>query len=161
QLYKIDPAPERISREAKLREKFPLREMIKRGWIEESEDRDEIEARLLRFFELKSIDDPISLPHAARRTYGGADAEPLTLIQKAWLFRVKQIADGMQTKPYSEKGLLGALPQLEALTVEPEEARHAARILAECGVRFVIVEPVPGSKIDGVCFWVNGSRSPV
>ena len=30
----------------------------------------------------------------------------------------------------------------------------------ECGVRFVVVEPLTQSKIDGVCFWLD-SRSPV
>jgi HTH-type transcriptional regulator/antitoxin HigA len=161
QLSKAAPAPERISREAKLREKFPLREMVKRGWIEASEERDETEARLLKFFHLQSIDDPISLPHAAKRSVGNGEIEPLPSIQLAWLFRVKQIAEVVQAKAYSEKALRDALPQLEALTMDPEEARHVARILMDCGVRFVIVEPVPGSKIDGVCFWVNGNRSPV
>lgn len=33
QLSKIRPASERISREAALRERFPVREMKKRGWI--------------------------------------------------------------------------------------------------------------------------------
>ena len=35
------------------------------------------------------------------------------------------------------------------------------RILSECGLRLVIVEPIPGSKIDGVCFWIDTNRSPV
>ena len=29
------------------------------------------------------------------------------------------------------------------------------RILAECGIRFVVVETLPAAKIDGVCFWLN------
>jgi HTH-type transcriptional regulator / antitoxin HigA len=32
--------------------------------------------------------------------------------------------------------------------------------LAECGIRFVIVESLPGAKIDGVCFWLD-DHSPV
>ena len=35
------------------------------------------------------------------------------------------------------------------------------RVLAECGVRFVVVEPLPNSKIDGVCFWINNGLVPV
>ena len=34
------------------------------------------------------------------------------------------------------------------------------RILAECGIRYVIVESLPSAKIDGVCFWLN-EVSPV
>ena len=47
---------------------------------------------------------------------------------------------------------------LEKLTTEPENVRHVPRALAECGVRLVIVEPIPGSKIDGVCFWIDNEE---
>jgi HTH-type transcriptional regulator / antitoxin HigA len=43
------------------------------------------------------------------------------------------------------------------LMVDPEEVRHVPRILAECGVRFLIVETLPKANIDGVCFWLEGS----
>jgi HTH-type transcriptional regulator / antitoxin HigA len=33
-------------------------------------------------------------------------------------------------------------------------------ILAECGVRLVIVEGLPGAKIDGVCIWLD-PRTPI
>ena len=32
--------------------------------------------------------------------------------------------------------------------------------MMECGVRYIIVEGLPGGKIDGVCFWLD-PRSPV
>jgi len=40
------------------------------------------------------------------------------------------------------------------------EARKVPRILAEHGIRFLIVESLPSAKIDGVCFWLN-DVSPV
>lgn len=162
QLAKTAEPPERISREARLREKFPIREMVKRGWIAHSDDKEELEERLKSYFHLQSLDDPIALPHAAKRSRPNDEsADPLSPIQRAWLFRVKHIAEVMHVAAYSEKKLRDALAQLEALMIEPEETRHAAKILSDCGVRFVIVEPVPGSKIDGVCFWVNRNSSPV
>ena len=54
-----------------------------------------------------------------------------------------------------------ALPRLSALLSAAEEARHVSRILGECGVRFVVVEPIPGSKIDGACFWLGEDRPVV
>ena len=38
--------------------------------------------------------------------------------------------------------------------------RRVPRLLGQAGVRFVVAECLPGSKIDGVCFWLN-DRSPV
>jgi HTH-type transcriptional regulator/antitoxin HigA len=37
----------------------------------------------------------------------------------------------------------------------PEEARKVPRVLAEIGIRYVIVESLPSAKIDGVSFWLN------
>jgi HTH-type transcriptional regulator/antitoxin HigA len=49
---------------------------------------------------------------------------------------------------------------LRPLLNSAEAARKVPKILAESGVRFVIVESLPSAKIDGVCFWLD-ERSPV
>ena len=46
------------------------------------------------------------------------------------------------------------------MILAPEETRHIPRLMAECGVRFVIVEVLPQAKIDGACFWLD-ANSPV
>ena len=63
--------------------------------------------------------------------------------------------------PYSEEKLRGSLDRLMALRTDPQETRHVPRLLAECGVRFVIVEPMKASKIDGVCFWVTKDQPAI
>ena len=156
QLSKAAPAAERITREARLRERFPVREMVRRGWIEASENFDVLEAQVLRFFGIASTDDKLQFAHAARRTHDGE----VTPTQVAWLYRVKQLAAALQVPPYSEGGLRSSLEDLRRLILAAEEVRHVPRILAAAGVRFVIVEPMPGSKIDGVCSWIEG-RSPI
>ncbi|MDD2325104.1 MAG: HigA family addiction module antitoxin [Alphaproteobacteria bacterium] len=151
QLFRSQPAPERIAKEAALREKFPVREMIKRGWIQASQNYDVLESSVFAFFGINSIDESPELVHAARRNY----SETLSPLQIAWLFRVKQLASAVQMAKYNEQKLRNALTSLEALMTAPEEIRHVPKILAECGVRLVIVEPIPGSKINGACFWLN------
>lgn len=162
QLSRSDPAPERIAREAKLRERYPVREMIRRGWIEGSDNVRVLEARVMQFFEINSLEETPRLAHAARKSGDLIDYAELSPTQEAWLFRVKQVATAVQVGKYSEDALRESLSRLHALMSEPEEVRHVPAILAECGVRFVVVEPLPSSKIDGVCFWLDGSAwSPV
>lgn len=154
-----DPVPPRITRQARLREKFAVREMLKRGWIESSKDPEVLEAQVLRFFNIKHIDESPRLAHAAKKT---DYPDELSGSQRAWLFRVKQIAEAMLVPSYSESALRAAIPKLRALLSSPEEIRHVPKILADCGVRFVIVEHVASSKIDGVCFWLERKTpSPV
>lgn len=148
---------DRISREAQLREKYPVREVVKRGWVTASENYEVLEERVLSFFGAASINDEPSFAHAAKRTH---DLE-FSSLQLAWLCRVRELASALPTPKYSKAKLLSALSELAALMRDVEEIRHVPRILAECGVRFVVVEPMPGSKIDGVCFWINNGKTPV
>ena len=160
QFWLKGPAPARVAIAAKLRARWPVRDMVKRGWVEHSKDPDELEARVCEFFEIDELDDDPVFSHAAKKTKGPANYGELAEIQWAWLLRVKRIAETMHVPKYSEKRVREALPELMALRGDPEEIRHVPKILEDCGVRLVIVEPLPGSKIDGVCFWL-AAQEPV
>src|SRR6185295_18518779 len=56
--------------------------------------------------------------------------------------------------------LRGTLGQLRSLITDPESTGDVAEILAGAGVRFVVVEWLPGMKVDGVCTWLD-DESPV
>lgn len=154
QLSKVEARDDSISRAAAIRQRFPVREMTKRGWIPLASTPQELEQNICSYFEIKSANDNIVFRHAARRNYKEDD---VTTTQWAWIFRVNQLASSLRLKPYSEKAFREKLPELERLMTEPEEIRHVPRILAESGIRLVIVEPIPGSEIQGVCFWINGN----
>jgi len=144
-----------VARRAMWQAAYPIREMIKRGWFEAT-DPDLMEAQLMRFFGVNRIENVPHLPHRAKKT--SYDNVPAT--QLAWLFRVRQIAKEMAVPRYSEKSLREAVEHFRSFTVDPEEIRHVPRILAECGVRFTLVETLPGAEIDGVTSWLD-LRSPV
>lgn len=150
-----DPDPG-VGRRARLQSIYPVREMIKRGWLEDT-DAAMLEAQLAHFFEVGHANDIPHLQHAARKPSYYDDTPPAQL---AWLFRVRNIAKHVPQARYSEKALREALPRLRTLLQDPEEARNVPRVLTECGVRLVIVECLPNAKIDGVCLWLD-KRSPV
>lgn len=158
QLSKVRSTDGLIARRAKLYERFPVREMIKRGWIEASKSIEVLEQQFLTFFEVDSLDAEIPFCHAAKKT----DPKDLpSMLQLAWLCRARRIASELVIAPYAEAKLRQSLTRLSALLSAPEEARHVPRILAECGVRFVVVEPIPGAKIDGACFWLTDTQPVV
>jgi HTH-type transcriptional regulator/antitoxin HigA len=162
QLARTDPAPTRIHIEAKLRERFPVREMLARGWIEPSSNPDVLQARVQEFFELESWEDEVQMQAAARKTALPENYRALTPLQTAWLFRVKQIASAMQAPPFKRDCLNAALEKLHELMGAPESIGQVPAVLEECGIRFLVIEPLPGAKIDGACFWLDGhARKPV
>ena len=152
------PDPKRAAR-AQLFGGLPIAEMIKRGWLTSCDVKDMpgVEKALAAFFGVNSVEEIEILPHAAKRT---VVSEGATTVQLAWLYRVKQIASEMIVAKYSHASGLKAIQLLKPLLLAAEEARKVPKILAECGIRFVIVETLPSAKIDGVCFWL-GPTAPV
>ena len=138
---------------------LPISDMIKRGWLDAESVRNvqQVESALVKFFGVSSVDEIEILPHAAKKTKTFLPATPA---QIAWIYRVREVASEMLVAKYSELAVRKALCTLMDLRSSPEEARKVPRILSECGIRYLLVEALPSSKIDGVCFWLD-EKSPV
>lgn len=138
---------------------LPVTDMIKRRWLDADDIRDtsKVEKSLTKFFEVKSLDEIEILPHAAKKT---RVATPVTPAQLAWLYRVKQIASEMLVAKYSKDAVKQTVAKLHALLGSAESASKVPRLMAECGIRYSIVETLPSANIDGVCFWLD-DHAPV
>lgn len=152
-LANSDPADAAVARRARLYSLFPVREMIKRRWIEPSTNLDVVEHRVCRFFGIDSLDESPRLAHAAK----AAGYDERTSLQYAWLYRAKNLAEAIHAVPYSEQKLRAALNILRSFLAAPEEIRQVPIVLANAGVRLVIVEFLPGAKIDGAAFWLGNT----
>jgi HTH-type transcriptional regulator/antitoxin HigA len=155
QLSKVKAPNNTIARKAHLYSKFPVREMLRRGWVRGSENIEVLEKRFCEFFGIPDMNVEPQLSYNAKKTHVMAETTPL---QSAWLFRVKNMAGQQMVPAYSKAKLLAALEKLKTLILSPEEVRQVPRILTEAGVRLVFVEPMAGSKMDGACFWIDGDK---
>lgn len=156
QLSKVKSVETSVARRANLYGKFPVKEMIKRGWIRATDNLDILEKQFADFFDMSSIDREIVFPHAAKKTSYAS----VSVHQMAWFWRAFHLANGVQVAKYTSTSPQTAIQELRMCMEAVEEARKVPAILAKAGIRFVIVEALPGSKIDGVCFWLN-KTSPV
>lgn len=146
-----------VSRRAKLFTKAPVKEMVKRRWVESSDNVTVLEKRVCDFFAIRSVDqEPEFWEHAAKKS---TSYEKVTPAQLAWLFRARQLAKLSTAKSFSQSSMKDLLERLKLLLGSAEEVRQAPRLLAEHGVRLVILEPLPQTRIDGACFWLD-KRSP-
>lgn len=156
-LYDISRAKEpdpSVRTRAALQSRFPVRDMIRRGWIADAEG-SLLEMQISEFFE--AANDDILIPaFAAKKTH--YDVVPAS--QLAWVFRVRQLARLENVPQFSAEKLKDRLTELRHLMIHAEAITEALQILRECGVRVVIVEALPGAKIDGVCTWLD-DQTPV
>lgn len=157
QLAKRSATDPGVAKRANIYSKVPVSDMQKRGWIEKTESASVLERQVLEFFHIPSLDEPISLPHAARRPGSG----DLNKYQLAWLHRAFQIASAAPvTGPFSDRSVEQVLTRLRPLTANAEDVRRVPQVLAAFGIRLLIVEDLPHTKIDGACFWL-APNSPV
>ncbi len=149
-----------IKRRADLYNRFPIKDMIKRNWISAGANIDELEQSVRDFFGTDAANDECAFLFAAKQN-AKAYGQEISQVNKAWLQRVKNLAQRQVTSgKFSRASAQQAVEHLAALLLSPEEIRHVPRILSEAGIRFVIVETLPNSKLDAACFWLDGN-SPV
>ncbi len=146
-----------VARRARVYDKAPIKQMTKRGWIEESSNTEDLEREIVRFFELDSIESSPILSAAARKSTSYSERTPSEL---AWCFRARHLARTLDAAVYSEDGLLEKLQSLRQLAGDVEGIERVPDFLANLGIRLVIVEHLPKTHIDGVAFWLD-EQSPV
>lgn len=125
QLSKVKSTGNQVARKSRLYTKFPVREILRRGWVRASENIDVLEQRFCEFFSMADMNAEPVLAHNAKKTDATMEATPLQL---AWLFRVKAMAEQQIVPGYSRERLLSAVEKLKTLLSAPEETRHVPKI---------------------------------
>ncbi|HEV8043306.1 MAG TPA: HigA family addiction module antitoxin [Bryobacteraceae bacterium] len=163
QLSKISPHRDAaVEKRSRVYRAVPVKEMVDRRWVEDSADVNVLEARLLQFYGIDSLDrldEPPDLNHAARQSTN-YDAIP-TPAQRAWFCRARYLARQLRVEShFSDHLYKSAVASLAKLRADVEQLREVPKILSEAGIRFLVVQPLSHTKIDGVCFWLDND-SPV
>ena len=148
----LEPDDSQVERRARLFELAPVKEMEKRGWIRPTKTIEEIEQELRAFFNRDSLEADHAPQALARQTNR---TDEFTAAQRAWLRQAHRLASLLNVRPFRPETFKAGLPQVRALAESAEKARHVPKVLAELGVRFVVVEPLPRSRIDGAAFWLD------
>ena len=145
-----------IRERAKLFESAPVKDMEKRGWIKVSDSIEELKQQLGAFFSSVEVE---KLRMAARTSIQSSELNPEQL---AWCVRALQLAKAVPAQKFSNKAFDEGIAKLRALADFPENVRHVPKVLSEMGIRFVVVEHLPKSKIDGAALWLgDGWEKPV
>lgn len=148
---------ELVARKSRLFTRAPIKEMIRRCWIESSDNIDVLEQRVLGFLGVQSLDDPPAFPATPRMA---ASVQEITPSQEAWLCRARQLSAMLSVEDYEPALLTQTIRDLRHLATDIQEIRRVPEILGKGGIRFVVIEHLHGSKIDGASFWLRPS-SPV
>lgn len=142
-------------------DKFPLREMVARGWIEEKvEDyRSQAEDVLRRFFgQLGSSQAAAALYRHSHKVRSARDMDEYALT--AWTGRAMMLARRNAPKAEYKEGSvdLAFLRELARLSYFDEGPRLARELLGKYGIAVVVEPHLPRTYLDGAAIIAKGER---
>lgn len=134
----------------------PIKDLQRRGWINpEAKTISQLAAELVRFMGDSSLSE-MQVPAAlAKQTFSAIE---FSNAQRAWLLQASHIARRVNVRNYKRESLEAALPKLRKLAAKPEAAANIPIALAELGVRLVVIEDLPRTRIDGAAFFLDGNE---
>lgn len=144
-----------ISNRARVFEIAPIKEMERRNWIHHRESMKDLEGELCRFFEVQNLGD---VPRLAVNARSPNSSEGVNPNQLAWCYRALKMARTIQAKPYDASRLPELKRHLRNLSTLARSVEDVPAIMAEYGIRVVVVEALRQSKIDGAAFWIDDTK---
>lgn len=139
-----------IEKRGKLYSILPIREIRKKGWLKPVSSGEELEDAVREFL---GVEDPYTPILVNFRCSQGR--EPDMPSKLAWVKRVEQLALQRKTNSFEPEKLLSNLPDILRLSEREENLESIPGIMAEYGVRFVIVPHLPRTYIDGAAFYLK------
>jgi HTH-type transcriptional regulator/antitoxin HigA len=144
--------------------RFPLRDMIRKHWINGCQDEVDQLRELLGFFGVAS-------PHEWETVWGQYDAAfRRTSAFKsnreeiaAWLRQGEIQAQAIDCQPYDADAFVAALKEVRSLTLEPPEIfqPRVQQLGGACGVAIVFVPQLPRTRVSGATRWLSPDKALV
>lgn len=156
QLYNSECADEdQVKENARLYDMLPIREIQRRGWIKATKSPEELENELKTFWGVSDLSEVPEIKLAARMS---ADNEEALAAFSAWCRRSFLVSQLLQVNKFTRSRIPNLIKKLRLFFSEPEEIKHVPHILAEFGIRLVIVEHLKGTYLDGAALSYSESN---
>ncbi len=150
---------ERLDEQHSWAKRFPINELIERGFMEKPSDAIDAVRKLLKFFAVGSIqvwDKRCESMLVAYRQSPSFQSAPEAVA--TWL-RIGELKAGkIDTALYSRDAFLDALNQIRDLTRAPDVARQA-RLCKEAGVVLVFVPEFRKTHLSGATRWLTKDKA--
>jgi HTH-type transcriptional regulator/antitoxin HigA len=166
--YRLTQAREEVSRreenlrkEAKLVSKYPYKDLIKAGEIEDHTKQTERAKALQEYLGVISLARVPELPRYRLRIGKSRRGERTPEAAAAWLRMGERRAQRVHCASFNENRLRGVFGDLRAMTTEPPEEFQAplAQKLADCGLALVICPHFVKTKTHGATFWLGREKA--
>ncbi len=143
---------------------LPVREMMRRGWIPHSTDKQQQVLETLKFFSVATPPARLNVWEQRVIVYRKSTVlESQFGTVTAWLCKGEIEAQQIDTAPYNADAFRDALSRIRALTVEPVSffQQELVSLCANAGVAVVFVQELPQTRICGATQWLTSTKALV
>ena len=152
---------EEIAANVQLLDDYPIREMLKRGWIEAGRDKPSRLEALQNFLGV-AVAEPQAYQRASGFRITEAAQQNISLGALAvWLRKGELQAQETPTADYDEAAFRRALVTIKGMTEDPPEKFDPAMrtLCAGAGVAFCTVQELPKSGANGATRWLSPQKA--
>ena len=142
-------------------DEYPIREMIKRGWIQAGRDKPSRLEALLGFLGVADAEPQVYQNAVGFRITDAAQQKVSLGALAAWLRKGELEAQEVHTADYNVAVFRKALIAIRGMSEDPpEKFTPAMRALcAEAGVAFCMVQELPKSGANGATRWLSPKKA--
>ena len=141
---------------------FPIREMIRRHWVNQGNNLAENVATLLNFFGIGSVASwEERYGNLCVRLRKASTYQPSREALAAWIRRCEIKAAEVETKPYGKERMAKVLDDMRGLSCEDPEVFEPKMVesMASAGVALVFVGELPGTHLSGATKWLSSNKA--
>lgn len=142
-----------VARRAALRGLVNYRQVIRYGWIKDTNDVDELEAEVLHLASVPSLEE---LGNPAVLCRYSTTKELAKGALAVWCGRVRQLAAKQRVDSFDLGSFKAAVQDLLGLSKQVEGVAKVGAFLAQQGVHFVLVPHLERTYLDGALLRPNG-----
>ena len=140
---------------------YPIKDMIKRGWIEAVRDKPSRLKALLSFLGMSTAEPKAYQAAVGFRITEAAQRQVSPGALAVWLRKGELDAQEISTADYDEDAFCNALTKIREMTEQPpgEFIPAMSALCAEAGVAFCMVRELPKSGANGATRWLTDRKA--
>lgn len=151
-LARKDDREQEIARKSQLYSLAPVSELIKRNWIQATDNLDELEQQICKFFGIASI---AQTPKLVINFRCSQERDPEAIAQLSWAKQVENLAKPQTVGHFERDRLQATIPEILACAERPEDIAKVPDLLRSLGIYFVIVPHLSKTYLDGAAFYLE------
>jgi HTH-type transcriptional regulator/antitoxin HigA len=157
QLAMLGEVSGEIKARNRLLQEYPLKAMQQRGWISKTNNLEVLQSDVEILIQNGAkVEKNTSFKRTVKE-----ESFNLNYSEKFWLYRTIALSTMLPVdNKYDEKKLPALFSLLKKATKSSQVVDKIPEFLHRYGIGFLVVQPLPGTKIDGAALWLN-ENSPV